>query len=81
MRYKQLQAAREQILRVSFYLFRQQRVTPVDEDSYIAALEVLRDAVNEVREELKHPERFHLDGTRREVRRWPSDIAGTRYKL
>lgn len=74
MRYKELKQAREQLKRVAKYLQTSRPIPPSftlsgsERDAYIAALEVLVVAINGVREELKHPERFNLDGTRRVVK-------------
>jgi len=69
MRYHELKAARETLIHAIDYITNNPRqITVLVKRVDQSALLVLRAALAEVREELKHPERFNLDGTRRPIR-------------
>lgn len=68
MRYQELRMARETLNNAITHLVNNPKqltilIKKVDQ----SAILVLREALQEVREELKHPERFNLDGSRRTI--------------
>lgn len=69
MRYQQLRAARETLDHAITYLVNNPKqltilIKKVDQSAVL----LLREALHEVRAELKHPERFNLDGSRRVIK-------------